>query len=315
MKRVPAVVLLALAAVVPAAAERPPRPSSGNAVVRGKAGPSEIVVTTTARTAGAIASLTWNGKQFLDGTDHGRELQSAAALDCGDPAHFWPEAYNPTEAGSRRDGAGPRSSSQLVGLQARGNELETVTRMAFWLAPGELSGTHPARNTKALSNFLLTKQVTVGTKQFAHAIDYRVTFTVPAGERHTLAQFEALTGYMPAEFSKFWALDPKTGQLKPLSDGPGEQPLPIAFSTENGLWAMGVWSPEKPPVGQEGPGYGRFRFPAERVVKWNCVFRVRDAMGVKPGNYSYRMFVAVGSLANVRDTLVGLTKEFRDKQD
>ena len=45
-------------------------------------------------------------------------------------------------------------------------------------------------------------------------------------------------------------------------------------------------------------------------MKWNCVFRVRDPQGVKPGDYSYRTFVAVGSLADVRDTLVGVSQEF-----
>ncbi len=295
----------AAAGFAPADGRRPP---AGDAQVRGKAGPSEIVVTTTSRTAGAIHSLTWMGKEFLDSTDHGRQLQSACSFGTGDWKDFWAEAYNPTEAGARRDGAGPRSSSRLLALQARGHELATVVRPAFWLAPGEKSGPFPARNARPLSDVLIGKRVTVGTKSFAHAIDYRVTFVVPETEKHTLAQFEALTGYMPAEFAKFWGLDPKTGQLAPLTDGPGEQPLPVVFSTDNGLWAMGVWSPDRP-EGQTGPGYGRFRFPAERVVKWNCVFRVKDEKGIKPGDYSYRMVVAVGSLQNVRDTLVGLMKE------
>lgn len=298
-----------LLVVVGAATGLADRKRPGDAVIRGKAGPSEIVIATTARTAGAIHSLTWNGKEFLDSTDHGRQLQSAAAFGPGDWKDFWAEAYNPTEAGSRRDGPGPRSSSRLLGIQARGNELATVVRPAFWLAPGESSGRHPARNAAVLSNHLIAKQVTIGYKQFAHAIDYRVTFTVPKTERHTLAQFEALTGYMPAEFSKFWALDLKTGQLQPLSDGPGEQARPVVFGTADGLWAMGAWSPDQPSKGHEGIGYGRFRFPAERVVKWNCVFRVQDPAGIKPGNYSYRVFVAVGSLQNVRDTLVGLVRE------
>jgi hypothetical protein len=285
------------------------RPRPGDAVIRGKAGPSEIVITTTNRLAGAIHSLTWNGKEFIDSTDHGRQLQSAAAFGSGKWGDFWAEQYNPTEAGSRRDGVGPKSSSKLLGIQARGNQLATVIRPAFWLAPGEFSGKHPAKNTTVLSNYWVTKQVTIGYKQHAHAIDYRVTFTVPKGETHTLAQFEALTGYMPAEFSKFWALDPKAGKLLPLSDGPGEQTRPVVFSTENGLWAMGVWSPDQPSKGHEGTGYGRFRFPAAKVVKWNCVFREQNAMGIAPGNHSFRVFVAVGSLQNVRDTLVGLTRE------
>ena len=276
---------------------------SGNAVVRGRAGPSDIVVTTTARLAGAIDSVTWNGQEFIDSADHGRQLQSAATFDCGEKL-FHPETFNPTEAGSVADGAGPTSKSRLLELTATGNALHTVTRMAFWLPPGGTSAGHPAKNTVPLSDHRLTKTVTVGVKGFPHAIDYRVTFAVPATDpKHTLAQFEALTGYMPPAFGTFQAFDPKTGTLAPLTDGPGEQAKPVVFGTADGKHAMGVWSPDA------GASYGRFRFVPEMVVKWNCVFRVRDANGVTPGDYSYRMFVAVGTTEDVRATLTGLIRE------
>src|SRR5205823_5835380 len=71
----------------------------GNGSIRGRAGASEIVLTTTARVAGAVHSLTWNGKEFLDSFDHGRQMQSAASFDGG--GRFVPETFNPTEAGSR----------------------------------------------------------------------------------------------------------------------------------------------------------------------------------------------------------------------
>ena len=193
-------------------------PPAGGAVIRGRAGPSEIVITTTARLAGAIHSLRWNGKEFIDSADHGRQLQSASNFDVGGP--FFPETFNPTEAGSRKDGAGSTSSSKLLRLRADGAELETTTRMAFWLAPGEKSEGHPALNRTMLSDHLLTKRVRVGYKDWPHAIDYRVTFTVPAGEKHTFAQFEALTGYMPPEFDHFWKLT-DAGELRPLERGQG----------------------------------------------------------------------------------------------
>ena len=121
---------------------------SGDAVIRAPAGRSEIVITTTSRLAGAIHSLTWNGKEFIDSADHGRQLQSAANFDLGKP--FFPEVFNPTEAGSRADGAGERSSSRLLKLSARGRVLETTTQMAFWLAPGEESEGHLAYNEKEI---------------------------------------------------------------------------------------------------------------------------------------------------------------------
>jgi hypothetical protein len=296
--------ILTAFALVPAVAKDKP---DGNASVRGKAGDSEIVVTTTNRLAGAIDSVTWNGKEFIDSFDHGRQLQSACAFDCKDRKSFWAEAYNPTEAGGRKDGKGPRSSSELVAIKAEKNHLETTTRMAFWLPPNEFSpgpmgAKHPAKNKTVLSDVLVKKTVVVGTKASPHLIDYRVTFVVPPTEEHTYAQFEALTGYMPAEFAVFRTFDPTTGKLAALDDGPGEQRLPVVFSTKDDRFAMGIWSPETK------PGYGRFRFEREKVVKWNCVFRVTDPNGVKPGEYSYQMFVAVGTLANVTDAISAVAK-------
>src|SRR5216684_1036611 len=54
------------------------------------------------------------------------------------------------------------------------------------------------------------------------------------GQRHIFAQFEALTGYMPAEFSRFWKFLPRLGQLEGLDDGPGEEDCPVVFATESG---------------------------------------------------------------------------------
>ena len=132
----------------------------GDSVIRGRTVDSEIVITTTSRVAGAIHSLKWRGKEFIDSTDHGRQLQSAANFDQGAPISA--ETYNPTEAGSRRDGAGASSSSQLLSLTAKGNRLTTNTLMAFWLAPGENSGENRAKNSTVLSKWSLYKEVTIG---------------------------------------------------------------------------------------------------------------------------------------------------------
>lgn len=285
---------------------------TGNAVIRQKAGSSEIVITTTDRLAGAIDSLTWGGKEFIDSHDHGRQLQSAASFDCGLPGDFWAECYNPTEAGSRKDGLGGKSSSKLLRFSADQEELRTLTKMAFWLAPGEKSSGHPALNTTVLSQHLVEKRVHIGHKDQSNVIEYKVTFTIPDGEHHTYAQFEALTGYMPPEFNRFWKFLPKTGKLEALDAGPGEQNYPVVLATETGSHAMGIFSPDQPSRGYEQAGYGRFLFEAAKVVKWNCVFRLRDTKGVPSGEYSYRMFVAVGSLEDVRQSLNSLVREFAE---
>lgn len=310
-------VLLALASVCVmaviqfqpiAAPPAPPPPAFGDATVRAKAGGSDIVITTTARCAGAVHSLTWNGKEFVDSFDHGRQVQSASNFDSGRP--FVPEVFNPTEAGSLADGRGATSTSKLLELSAKGNQLTTLSRMAFWLKPGDKSLGNPARNTVALSDHYLAKRVTIGYKDLPHAIEYRVTFLVPAGEKHTYAQFEAVTGYMPPEFGTFLSFSPKDGKLQALSDGPGEQAQPVVLATADGKHAMGVYSPDQPSPGFEQAGYGRFRFAAEKVVKWNCVFRFKNKDGVPGGDHQFRCFLVVGSTADCEHTLAALHKEF-----
>ena len=295
----------------------------GNATIRAMAGSSEIVMTTTTRLAGAIHSLRWNGREFIDSYDHGRQLQSASSLDSDAPiTPITAETFNPTEAGSRRDATGGTSSSRLLRMHVEPSALETTTQMAFWLAPGEKAGPSLAKSTTVLSNHLLTKRVRIGYKNLPHVISYDVTFQVPKGERHHQAVFEALTGYMPPEFDRFWQFNAKTGELEPLpstrwrgtaggwSPGPGEEPRPVVLSLPSGTHAMGIYAPPQSVHGSQGPTYGRFRFVAEKVVKWNCVFRVRDDAGLAAGEYPFRMFVMVGDLNTVRDALRELHRQF-----
>ena len=302
-------IIAGLFCAVLASCSRAAAPSNETSI-RATAGESEIVITTTKRLAGAIDSLTWDGREFINSTDHGRQLQSACSFDNSPTANA--ETFNPTEAGSRRDHTGPASTSRLLDLLADNNHLRTRTQMAFWLAPGERSEGQLARNTNTLSDYTLTKDVRIGYGRWTQALDYRVTFTVPANARHTSAQFEALTGYMPPEFSKFWQFNPETKKLEPLSDGPGEIKNPVVLATPDGKHAMGIFAPPQPQPDTSGPSYGRWRFTEQRVVKWNCVFRVRAATGLRTGDYSYRMLVPVGTLAQVEGMIRDwVTTEFK----
>jgi len=277
----------------------------GNAVIRAPAGGSEIVIKTTSRMAGAIESLQWGGKEFIDDADHGRELQTCWNGNAGvEP--IADETFNPTEAGSLDDDRGATSSSRLLEIRARGNQLETFSQPAFWLNPGETSGGKPARNKTILSNDRLRKRVVIGCKNLPHAIDYQVTVSLATEDRNTRCVIEALTGYMPPEFRQFQVFDPKTGKLAPIDDGPGEQVLPLVFSTADGKYAMGVFSREPEATRDAlGPTYGRWNMKTYRVVKWNCVFRLQNAEGLS-GDFSCHVFVAVGSLEDVRTTLAAL---------
>ena len=107
---------------------------SGDAELTGVIGGRPLVIRTTSRLAGAIDSVRWDGVEFIDSHDHGRQLQSALNADFEGVFHV--ECYNPTEAGSVVDALGPRSTSRLDFLSVEGGVLTTRSRMAFWLEIG-----------------------------------------------------------------------------------------------------------------------------------------------------------------------------------
>lgn len=283
---------------------------SGDAVLKKQIGKDEASITTTSRVAGAIHSFKFRGNEYIDSFDHGRQLQSASNFNMG--KKFIPEVFNPTEAGSEFDGKGAKSSSKLLFLKVDNEEIVTKNQMAFWIRPGMKSQGNLAYNTSELSNHLLHKQVRFGFMGLEQVLDYRVTFSVPEKEGHTYAQFEALTGYMPWEFQQFLRWNPEQKKLVLLDKQSGEQPFPVVLATGDGRHAMGVVSLEKKSKGMIGPGYGRFYFPNDKVVKWNCVYRMQDKDGLKAGDYSFRMLVPFGTVAEVENTIKCILEKVKE---
>jgi hypothetical protein len=155
-------------------------------------------------------------------------------------------------------------------------------------------------NQSSLSNHWLTKRIQIGCDASPDAIQVDVEFEMPSDESHRLAQFEVLTGYMPPTFERFWRWNPDLRELVELSDGPGEQPYPVALSSRDGAYSMGVWMEKA--TGYEPIGYGRFRFHEEHVVKWNCVTRLRSPQRITKLRHPFRVYVVVGTLKDVANT-------------
>ncbi len=263
---------------------------------------SPIVLRVSRRMAGAIDSLTWGGREFVNAHDHGREWQSAAFLDDAD------QCDNPTEAGSDHDGLGETSTSRLVTLRHGRDWLATQSRLAYWLSPGQAFAGCPQglQAASPLSDTGFAKRVTLGVPGVPNAIRYEATFTL--ARRRTSATFETLTGYMPPDFTRFYTYAPGERALAPLSNGPGEQALPVIFATADGRHAVGIWSPSLPQPGFSTAGYGRFRFdklpgPENATVKWNCVHRLRD---VTAGPHRFTCYAVVGTLEAVQEGMTAL---------
>lgn len=245
--------------------------------------------------AGAIYSVRYRGKEYINTSDHGRELQSASSFD------DLGECFNPTEAGSRSDGASASSSSRLVSFRAYDSVLETTSNMAFWLSPlefypkgcGARQAVFSAQNTEVQSNHILSKRVVVGASGIANIIRYTASFYVP--EAHKKATFEVVTGYLPADFYRFLSYNPAKRILSSLTDGPGEQPAPVILSTADGRHAMGISSYGLPQSSFKEAGLGRFKF--SDTNKWNCVYR---ESAIQPNTtFSYTCDIAIGTVDEV----------------
>jgi hypothetical protein len=145
---------------------------------------STLTISTSNSHAGAITSMTWRGKQFVDSADHGRQIQTAVFPQPLADANLadWVECYNANEAGSVIDSSS--STSKLRSISAVGNVLKTKSQMAFYLPPGGsgVCGAHgdgPARNTCSLSKYILEKTVTIGFAGIPNVIEYVAKVTIP----------------------------------------------------------------------------------------------------------------------------------------
>lgn len=205
------------------------------------------------------------------------------------------------------------STSQVLSISVSGNQLNMATQMAFWTPAGYPypvgCGGNPAytvaQNTSNLSGHILTKSVTIGYKGISNVVEDLETFHV--SEAHMSGTFESLTGYMPSIFSNFYAFDPQRVALNGLAHTPGEQGLPIIFSTPDKNYAMGIYSPDHPQPGYAGLGYGCFDFTPVGTVKWNSVFHTAST---PVGNYSYRNYVIVGNLQQVIERMISVSNLF-----
>ena len=255
-----------------------------------------LIISCSPKFAGAIYSMNWNGKEFLNSGDHGRELQSAATFD------GLGECFNPTEAGSAADATADTSTSRLLSFSTDSNQIKSSAQMAFWTSVGQpypagcgITNIQVAQNTTNLSNHILTKRVTIGFLGIPNVIAYQVTFHV--AEHHSSAIFESLTGYLTQSFSVFWTFDPATGSLAPLSYGPGEQDKPIIFSTTSQNYAMGIYSPGLPEPSFPGLGYARYSYLSQFTAKWSAFYHMGDTPA---GDYTFQLYVVVGALADVK---------------
>lgn len=256
------------------------------------------------RFAGAISSLTYRNVQYVDVADHGREIQSAVQVD------DLGECFNPTEAGSEADRRAATSSSLLLSISNTGNVLRTVTRPAFWLAPGQnygrpcspRSAITTAQNQSILSDYKIARTTSFYGPAIPNLIRVAVTVTIP--EKHNMASIEALTGYLPASFNSWFQYDRASRRLERLKASSANQrtTLPLIVATADGKNAMGISSPGITGANPAQAYFAYFTFGGKsRSSKWACVYGHGPiSAGTR---LSYTCLIAVGTVDEVISAL------------
>lgn len=246
-----------------------------------------LVVKAGRRFAGAISSVTWRNVQYVDRRDHGRELQVAVHVG----GFGGGECFNPTEAGSKADGSGKESSSEVLYTYQCNQVFFTVSRMAFWTAPGEKSPgcKNGGKNTTVVSDFVLSKTVTLDDDGL---LTYDFSLDVPAD--YPESTIEAPVLYMPTAFSRFKFFDPDS-QTVIVAPPRERRPLAIIASDGHGH-AAAMWS--------DG---------AMQMVKTfrdtNAVI-IQRKMPLENTMYSFTSYIAFGSGPSVK---AAITRAYRDR--
>jgi alpha-tubulin suppressor-like RCC1 family protein len=296
---------------------------SGNATITAPVFGLPLTIRTTSQFAGAISSIQWAGKEFVNNYDHGRQFSMNASFFNRN------ECYNPYEAGTREDGQKTTSSSRVLSLTASGNRLESTVQMSWYLSTrdprpgyGDECGNPdtflpcPMYNGP-LSDYRLHKTVSIGFAGIENVIEYLSDLFIPEQVQKGVAQFADV---MPYEFANVWTYDIYSRNYRKLRASAGEDDSVKVLATADGAYAMGFYSPEllQPyGIGSDG-GYGwglafpdpvNYPDPNFACAAIGGQFRFDSFNG--PGNRSDRSYLVIGDLDRVKTALGNLHYQFR----
>ena len=269
---------------------------------------------------------TWNGFQFLDHTDYGREMQSDL---------FWinpaGDVENPIEAGdSKGDQSGTVFAdwhgSPVASLVVSGTTVSTSTIPLEWdpyATPGPTTGPGGiASPDDALlySTMRISKSVNLLYQQ--GVASYTTSFTLPNALGSAIVEMP--TAYLVGTLNQFYTFDAGTntltqipltcnGAFPPTHTSLGWAPPSgyggVIISATGGADAMGAYSSTMA-VGGPATGFGLYDFIGPcgpggydfNVSKWN----INRQSSFSAGTSAFQTFVLTGTLQQVESGMRNL---------
>lgn len=245
---------------------------------------AQVRVTANLAAGGAISELVWNGKQFVNAYDYGREIQVAV--------NFRTDGTdNPTEGGDQWGcpgfkPAGWAHGSPLLSYNRAGPALQTLTSPLQWRPQYWGGGEHnPVRWLGTIG-----KLVTLDFLGRPNVMQWNTTITLPSLKNY--ADLEIATAYLNSEFSSMYLYDAASDTLNPRSVAVNACNVDSLFAgaavlaTSDSQYALGIYRSSTPTLSHFGlcnflTGSGGGKFGGD-TTKSN-VRAVFDA-GLAPGS-------------------------------
>lgn len=149
---------------------------------------------------GAVSKLWWGGKQFVNNSDYGRQIQVAFNLTNTS------EEYNPTEAGDKygwktgEPNPGFAHGSPLLSYSVNGNVLETKTAPLLWKPELVTGGPDQPALWKSGT---IAKRIELNYQNYANLIHWQTT--VETTTNHPTFAIEIVTAHLTGDFNRFYA--------------------------------------------------------------------------------------------------------------
>ncbi|MEN8255277.1 MAG: hypothetical protein ABFR33_07385 [Verrucomicrobiota bacterium] len=192
-----------------------------------------VVIGSNRSAGGALWSWSHNGKEFVNTRDYGRQIQSAYF----DPSYADSAGLfgliNPTEAGSMHTDVsvdvGRRQGSPLVSAQNNGLVQSTRCVPVEW-TPQNFGG--GPDNPVLWWNMVLGKDIILDYNGMGAVVKYETILVPPADSANS--QFEIPTGYLTAEFNRFYTYDAVSQDLNEVFPV-GWSMVPVSFAPVSGF--------------------------------------------------------------------------------
>lgn len=244
---------------------------------------------------GSLWSWVWNGIEFVDHLDFGREIQAAV---------FWGSGttqQNPTEAGSKYTGpavANGNSQGAPVIQNSNSGNTQSTRSIPLEFQPELWSG--GPDTPVAFLDMVMGKDITLNYNSMGPVAKY--DSIVNFGSSVSSAEINIIAGYMPTSFSRFYTYDAPTQTLTEVFPGSTCEAGKVVFqpsygaliiANSNGTAAMGVYGKGTAVGGHDNE---MALYKCSNTNSWQF-FDTRQ--NYTAGNHTYTHFITTDTLTNV----------------